>query len=45
MCVDMCVFGEVAESAECGLFMQCWQGIGRDCHSNVGGKHGTSSRY
>jgi hypothetical protein len=45
MCVDMCVLGEVAESAECVLFMQCWHGIGRDCHGKVGRKHGTSSRH
>jgi hypothetical protein len=22
--VDICVFGEVAKSPECGLFLQCW---------------------
>jgi hypothetical protein len=29
------VFGEVAKSAECGLFVQCWQGLGRNCHGKV----------
>jgi hypothetical protein len=32
------VFGEVAKSAECGLFVHCWQGIGRNRHGIVGVK-------
>ncbi len=32
------MFGEFAKSAECGLFVQCWQGIGRNCHGRSGVK-------
>ncbi len=30
--VETCVYSEIAKSAERGLFVQCWQGIGRKCH-------------
>jgi hypothetical protein len=30
--VETYVSGETAKSAERGLFVQCWQGIGRNCH-------------
>jgi hypothetical protein len=32
------VSGETAKSAERGLFVQCWQGIGRNCHGGNGVK-------
>jgi hypothetical protein len=36
--VETYVSGETAKSAERGLFVQCWQGIGRNCHGGNGVK-------
>jgi hypothetical protein len=36
--VETYVYGESAKSAERGLFVQCWQGIGRNCHDEFGVK-------
>ncbi len=36
--VETYVSGGTAKSAERGLFVQCWQGIGRNCHGGNGGE-------